>query len=627
MLFRIVISILFILFINNSAFAQITSSSSGLPDLSGLSINARATEKTFDFIVNQNNSTFDQNIVLDSTGSVLFLNIPSSLKKVGIAKLLDNENNEIEFLTGKNGKQIAVVDKNKKYKLIEEIKPDCTKISKGFIDKTNLICPDKIIIKTQKNLTFPSDTEITAASVKPFQNFLLNVKTDTSNIFIPGKVNLNNLVIPAFQESSDDTSSSSSSSSGTPFIDSDPTNTLPTEISYTELLGNGDFCIVSKDKSVFMEDLSVSKSCTIDDENTNAIVVFKENLKNITSSDFNLIIPIYNDIFMSSKHEVVFELNNEILSESDPIEITDESEKFNFDGNKYLLNLNFGTLDTTKIKLNKNSFELTTPISFTGNLVKKTFTTSITENNALLKPSSSSDEALLTEVNLSGISNNNPNNFSITSINNIVLPNFIEVAENSSRSFKLKDQKSNQDTKTLSLTTFIPIDDYDLTLKRKYSLIEQTKQPSVDEDTGEAIEIVNDKARLDLSLKKDFIMQSIVNDNNSFELIVSNNSTFTNSSVLSKLFKVSGFLFPPDQRPIIESGYRATISFEKEFEIKKNEFINFFYSELKTKDEVKITNFFNFMILPESTFSAKLKFNGNRKKFFQNIDLVEEDKD
>ena len=46
------------------------------------------------------------------------------------------------------------------------------------------------------------------------------------------------------------------------------------------------------------------------------------------------------------------------------------------------------------------------------------------------------------------------------------------------------------------------------------------------------------------------------------------------------------------------------------------------HSDLKTKEETPLTNFFEFSFLPEGTYAVNLIFNGEREKLFQKAGIM-----
>ena len=85
---------------------------------------------------------------------------------------------------------------------------------------------------------------------------------------------------------------------------------------------------------------------------------------------------------------------------------------------------------------------------------------------------------------------------------------------------------------------------------------------------------------------------------------------------------LSGFLLPPDFRPVIEDGYRAGITFTMTINLLNDETLKIIYTDLKTKDETPLTNFFSFSFLPFGEYDVDLGFDSDRVKLFQNEGVI-----
>ena len=74
---------------------------------------------------------------------------------------------------------------------------------------------------------------------------------------------------------------------------------------------------------------------------------------------------------------------------------------------------------------------------------------------------------------------------------------------------------------------------------------------------------------------------------------------------------------------MLEDDYRATIQLSMTIKLKEDNSVNVVYQDIKTKDEVKVTNFFSFLFLPIGEYKANIKFDtDNREKLFQKAGLV-----
>jgi hypothetical protein len=103
----------------------------------------------------------------------------------------------------------------------------------------------------------------------------------------------------------------------------------------------------------------------------------------------------------------------------------------------------------------------------------------------------------------------------------------------------------------------------------------------------------------------------------SFLLPVEKTTTLLNNALFNMQGSVSGFLLPPDFRPVLEGGYRAGVEFMMTINLTNNETLKIIYADLKTRDETPLTNFFNFSYLPLGIYDVKLGFDSDRTKLFQ----------
>jgi hypothetical protein len=163
---------------------------------------------------------------------------------------------------------------------------------------------------------------------------------------------------------------------------------------------------------------------------------------------------------------------------------------------------------------------------------------------------------------------------------------------------------------------------------RNYSFIEETIAPSVNEK-GKPIEIINNKSKCDLSFSTIFDKNIAGTTGENISLTFDKASDiFNKENSFGSPFLFSGFLIPPDFRPVLEDGYRATIELKRIFNIKqdsKNK-ITLSYKDIKTNDETPLTNFFKFSFVPEGEYKATIKFDSNREELFSKVGLIKKSK-
>lgn len=334
----------------------------------------------------------------------------------------------------------------------------------------------------------------------------------------------------------------------------------------------------------------------------------------------NLVFPLPLSIFNTLSFDYLFKYIKENKSENKPQEINQDSiQKFFLDNNFQIISLNLGKILNLKTKIKKNLFKIETPLILDKPLNKTTFSIPFNNLEAITNPfSDKTKTGFLTNITFIGKEKNTPNLFNVSIENNILIGDLIE--EMSADEAAVRLQTNNQNN--LDILTFLPSGIYNLTFDRRYIATEKFTAPSVDEK-GKPIEVINNKSKIDIIVSNKFNSLDLTIPNHNLPLEIENASKLFNSKEFKNQLPLSGFLIPPDFRPVLEEDYRANIELFMTFTLSENENIRLTYSDLKTKDETKLTNFFNFSFLPEGNYNGKIRFNGDRQNIFQMAGLIE----
>ena len=579
---QVIKTIFIIVFLCPASYGQLELSTP--TEFQSLSVNARALEKDFEFTANELSSQNVQNLSLDKTGVILHL-VPSPKIKNDKTKLIiiSTDGKEENLFTFKDGTLFALASPEKTYSVIQENTPDCSLLAKAFNqNKEDVICPDSISFKLYANIMITGDTSYRIRLQTPveFYSLMANLPEDTHQI--------NN---PLRDENIQD-------------------------INIANLFSSGKLCFVSylNTRNKFK-----SSKCQFTDDNVQSVITFKNGFtdKETLPEETNLLFSLPLNLFSKLNHSYIFEYADERISTASPVEINKKSdEKFFLDNLESNLNLNLGEIIKTKTKVRKNVYNLGTGIEINKELKKVIFNIPFLNLEAIVNVlSDKSNDSVLTNVSLSGKKLKSSDSFDISLDNNILVKNLPEPKE--------KERLQSVGDENLQIQTFVPEDIFNITLDRNYTFVEQNKAPSVDEK-GKTTEVINNKSRLDLNLSKTFknIDLAVTND---VDLQIGKASDLLDDKIFQNQLEFSGFLFPPDFRPVLEDNYRTNVSFSMILELKNDEFVKINYLDLKTKDELKITNFFKFSFLPSGLYNVHLNFDGDREIFFKNAGLVPED--
>lgn len=555
-------------------------------EFQSLSVNARALEKDFEFTVDELSSQNVQNFILDKTGVILHL-VSSPKIKDSKTKLrvISASGEEEDLFTFKDGTLFALTSPEKTYSVIQEISPDCSSLIKAFaLNEEDVICPDTIAYKLYSNIMITEDTSyrIRLQTPNEFYSLMANFPEDTIQI-------------------------------SNPLSDENIQNT-----NIANMFPNGELCLVSHLKT---NKKFKSSQCQFIDDNIFSIITFKDSFvkKDNIPQEANLLFSLPLNLFNKLNHSSIFEYEEEKTSTASPIEINIKSgEKLFFDNFKSNLSLNLGEILKTKTKIRKNIFNLDNSIEINKELRKAVFNISLLDLEAIVNPLSNiTNDCVLTNVSLSGKKIKSLDLFNISLDNNILVKNLKEPEE------EKKERLQSVESENLQIKAFLPKDVFDINLDRTYTFVEQNIAPSVDEK-GNNLEVINNKSRLELTLSKAYKNTDLTTVDN-LDLQINQASSLLEDKTFQDQLELSGFLFPPDFRPVLEDNYRANVLFSMTLNLKNDELLKINYSDLKTKDEVQITNFFKFSFLPTGLYNAHLNFNGDREVFFKNAELVKED--
>ena len=574
-------------------------------EFQNLSVNSRALNKQFQFTLDSSTTGTSQNFVLDKTGFILHM-VPSTKIKNENAKIkiFSSDGAEVQTYPFLDGTTFALVDPQKTYSIYEEIIPSCDDLIMVFgSDRASAVCPDTELFKLYENIMLDKDTSFKIGLKVPqeFYSTVLSLPEETK-FFMPGDFSNINISL----------ANAAISSVG---VERSPIN-------IASLLTLGRLCFVSKKKISGIPELT---NCSLVNSNVSAVITFKNSFidKDISMITPNLLFSFISGRFNAFSHSYVFEFAEDIKSKNKIFEITGSSlDKYFFENNSSNFSLNLGQIPTVLKKNRKNIFTLTSPIELNKTLNDVSFSLPVNNTGAIfsLALNDMSFDVFLNNISLDA-SDDLLNVYNLSAGNNIVIKNLLE--PDVPEVVKQKLQTSAPDT--LVISSYLPDKFSNLTLSRDYTFAEQNIAPSVD-DKGKPIQIINNKSRADIILSKDFSNIDLSNQTRPFELTVGKTSTLLNNKSFTMQGNLTGFLTPPDFRPVLENGYRANIEFTMSINLANTEVLKIIYIDLKTKDETPLTNFFSFSFLPFGKYDVNLEFDADRTKLFQSAGLVKSDK-
>ena len=561
-----------------------------------LTVNERALENNFEFTFDNNSSQTVQNFPLNKTGFVLHLATSPKIKDENTRiRIFSEDGKESEIFNFIDGSIFALILPKINHIIVQENKIDCSELAKIFnLDPSNTLCPDTISYKIYDNIVISKDTSYKIMLKNPTEFYQGTVVLADNTNFATND-NFKNVEITKGEEEA---------------------NSTPQNIS--NLVKIGTFCIVSTKKTKVYKRPS---KCTFESKNTQSVAKFQNDFINKTYGDggknIKFVLSYLPRVFDKSIHNYLFEYGETKDPTNKPAEInTSSKEKLFFDNYKNKIALNLGETLNTKSKITKTTFSITNSLELNKPLNKITFIIPLDELESIIKPySDQSIESTLTNLSIKGSTKDQSSSFTISTDNNIVIKN-------------LKDEEPAANTKLqttvqpseLKITSYIPAKTFNISFSKKYSFVQETIAPTVGE-TGKTTQVINDKARADLVLIRHFNDINFLSSN-SLNLTSDKASKLLENKSFTNQLSLSGFLIPPDFRPVLEEGYRAAISVSMTVNLNKNNDLEVIYSDIKTKDETPLTNFFKFTYLPLGIYDVNVKFDSDRAKFFEKAGII-----
>lgn len=588
------------LFTINPAFTQ---TQLPLPqEFQNISINAKALETTFDLNIDKNSSSTSQNFNLDNVGVILHLKPSPKIKDENIKiKIISNEGEEINVFNFIDNTLFALLDPQKSYSIIQEIKPDCINLADTFsIFKETALCPDVYQFKLKDNIAFPIDTSIKLRLKNPSEFYKLSFTLDENTNFFNNE-DFKFIEVKTSEE--------------TPQITSNESTNI------RNLLKLGKLCIVSSSKNAKSK-IKIN-SCGFG-TGIESIIVFENDFKEklTASQNQSFIFPFLGKIFANLRHDLIFELSEVQEKENNPTEINDKSEKQHFlESSITNFDLKAQTIDPSSTRIKKNIFNLNNPLELNKELKKVLIKLPLEELEAIINLFEKDNaQAVLSSLDI--IANEKNSNYLFKTVikNNIVVKNLLD-PQDDNRAETTRKLQQNIINPEVQILTYLPSSESNITLNKNYIFVEQTTAPSGDEK-GKPIEIVNNKSKLDLIFLKRFENLNLTNQENSLTLNTEKSSKILENKNFSNPLSLSGFLVPPDQRPVLEDNYRATLELSMTINLTSNESVDIIYLDLMTKDETPLVNFFSFSFLPQGLYKAKVSFDGDREKLFKSAGVI-----
>lgn len=563
-----------------------------------LSANSRAIEKDFKFTLDSGTNGATQNFTLDKTGVILHL-VPAPKIKDSTTKLriFSNDGKKIQTYDFIDGTVFALVDPQFTYSVFQEIVPDCSVINKALnLDPASTICPSLEMYKLYENIMISEDTsfKITLRVPSEFYSIPLSIPQNTQQL------------------SSDDFSNIKASVAE---LGNSSISLNRSSVNIASLLNLGTLCFASKRKSAPKTE---PVNCNFVNNNTGSIISYKNSFLNKDLlNQFNLVFSFVPGKFNALSHSYLFGYQEDVKSDNPPVEINASSpQKYFFENNTSDISINLGQISYVAKKNKKGTYVISTPITIDKVLNDSAVIIPLNKLDPLINLTfnNMTFEAVLSNISIAS-SETPASTYNISIGNNVVIQNLIELDDAANRL-----QTSSEEG--LFVSSYLPEKLSNLTLNREYTFVEQFRAPSVDSETGKAIEVVNNKSRADLTFTKKISNIDLVGQANLYTALIERPTILLNNKSFTQQGSVSGFIAPPDLRPVIESGYRSTIEFNMTLNLANSETLKILYADLKTKDETPLTNFFSFSYLPFGIYDGVLKFDSDRIKFFQNAGIV-----
>ncbi len=325
-----------------------------------------------------------------------------------------------------------------------------------------------------------------------------------------------------------------------------------------------------------------------------------------------LILPFLPKTFTRLSHNVILNISKNTKPINQPKETDKSSQQKLFPDNyTFLLTLDIGSISTLTSSLNRTTFSILTPVVINQELNKTIFEFDQSNIEAEIFPfSDAKKNSVLTSINIQGTNKDNLTKFGILVNNNVLVMN-LQDSESSKNPNLLLQVSVNDNVKDkFQIHTYLPSIKSDVRIEEQYTFVEQDVVSMINEK-NKPIDVVTNKSKSEIIFTKLFM------DLELFSPIVfdlQKPSIFLDDGQFKSQFKASGILSPPSFNPIIEDGYRATITLSMLFMIDKDSTITWLYSDVKTKDENIFSNVFNFSFLPSGIYKCNIQFVGDREK-------------
>ncbi len=342
--------------------------------------------------------------------------------------------------------------------------------------------------------------------------------------------------------------------------------------------------------------------------------VFYQNLQ-LEEKSFEqpyLILPFLPKTFTMLNHNVILNISKNTKPINQPKEIDKDSQQKLFsDSYTFSLILDIGSISTLTSSLNRTTFSILTPVVINQELNKTIFELDQSRIETEIFPfSNAKKSSVLTSINVQGANKGNLTKFGISVNNNVLVMNLqdSESSKNQNLSFQVSANDNVKDK--FQIQTYLPAIKSDVSVEEQYTFVEQDVVSMIDEK-NKTTDVVTNKSKSEIIVTKLFMDLELFSPI-AFDL--QKPSILLDDGQFKSQFKASGILSPPSFNPIIEDGYRATITLSMLFMIDKDSTITWLYSDLKTKDENIFSNVFNFSFLPSGIYKCNIQFVGDREK-------------
>ena len=586
-----------------------------------LSINSRALEKSIEINVDNTTSQAAQNITLDKTGVILYLVASSKIKGSNTKiRVFSDNGEEFEVFSFSNNSVFALVDPINSYSIIQEVIPNCEQFTKTFnLESQNVICPDIEEYKILERVKISSDSVLKIRTNTLKELYMLPIMLVVNTEELKDDFQLVKVDVP--NSELQDISSLSGESSRE-------------NVNISSLLNKGDVCVVGKTKSTTVSE------CSFTNSGVKTISKFRNGFgdKILQSNNLNFVFSSPSNIFSTLNHEILFTFIEEKSSQNKSLNVSkDLSTNISLGNYNYSLFLNLGLIANTRTRIKKGIYALTTPLELNKLVNKISIKFPFDKLEGIINPfTDKNNDSVLTNISIGGNEKNNSARFKISLDNNVLIKNLAESSPSPTPE-ELRISKAvalaqitepsstpviKPDLGNVEITTFLPGKDFVVSLKRTYTSVEQDLAPSVDE-MGKAIEIVNNKSKVELVLSNATATVDFASLSNMLELDLSKASELLKDRKFTRQVTLSGLLIPPDFSPVLEDGYRATVELSMTIDLKDKNSVKIIYSDLKTKDETPLTNFFKFSFLSQGLYNAIVKFDADRKKIFLTAGILQ----